>query len=119
MAGAAGCQAEDHELRGGAEAGRAMPRGTLAWCWDPGDGAPGWDRTNQLFLALQVLESQAELLLWGSGLVRQLPLFPDRLADQAPGTAVLLIPSTSAASSELLSLVFDDLPIEIKRKKKS
>lgn len=35
MAGAAGCQAEDHELRGGAEAGRAMPGGTLARRWDP------------------------------------------------------------------------------------
>lgn len=84
----------------------------------PRDGAPGWDRTNLLLLVSQVPESQAEPLLWDSGLVRQLPLFPDRLADQAPGTAVLLKPSTSAASSELLFLVFDDLPIEIKRKKK-
>lgn len=57
----------------------------------PGGGAPGWDRTNQLLLTLQVPESQAEPLLWGSGLVRQFRPFPDRLADLAPGTAVLLI----------------------------
>lgn len=72
MARATGCQAEDHELRGGAEAGRAMPRGTLARRWYP-----------ELLLALQVPESQAEPPLWGSGLVRQLPPFPDRVADQA------------------------------------
>lgn len=49
----------------------------------PGGGAPERARASQLLLALQVPESQAEPPLWGSGLVRQLPPFPDRVADQA------------------------------------